>query len=97
MDKAGLINKHFNQLTYKVSNALLIREIKDDYEKQSEQFKQSMVQAFPSLYDQLYNNKDSDDSIENYEQVVSAEQEDFVSIMDFIQGMHTMSAQEIEE
>lgn len=93
----GLIrNKHFNQLTYKINVALLVWEIEEQNEKEAEQFKQAMVQAFPSLYQEIYNRNDGEESIEGYEQITSTDDEEFVSIMDFIQNMHTMSFEELK-
>jgi hypothetical protein len=75
---------------------LLIWETKDENESKNEQFKQAMVQAFPTLYKDIYE-VDKDNSLENYEQIVSSNQEEFQSITDFLQSMHTMSTEELVE
>jgi hypothetical protein len=75
---------------------LLIWETEDENEDKNEQFKQAMVQAFPTLYKDIYE-VDKDNSLENYEQIVSSNQEEFQSITDFLQSMHTMSTEELVE
>lgn len=75
---------------------LLIWETKNENESKNEQFKQAMVQAFPTLYKDIYE-IDKDNSLENYEQIVSSNQEEFQSITDFLQSMHTMSTEELVE
>lgn len=75
---------------------LLIWETEDENENKNEQFKQAMVQAFPTLYKDIYE-VDKDNSLENYEQIVSSNQEEFQSITDFLQSMHTMSTEELVE
>ena len=78
-----------------MNSALLIWEIEDEYENKDEQFKQAMVQAFPSLYEEIYDlNKDN--SLEGYEQIVPTSEEEFQSITDFLDGMHIMSPNELE-
>lgn len=74
--------------------ALLVWETEEEYESKNEQFKQAMVQAFPSLYKDIYE-IDKEDSLEDYEQIVSNDQEEFYSITDFLQNMHTMSTEEL--
>jgi hypothetical protein len=79
-----------------MNSALLIWEIEDEYENKDEQFKQAMVQAFPSLYEEIYNlNKES--SLEGYEQIVPTSQEEFQSINDFLEGLHLMSTNDLEK
>ena len=79
-----------------MNSALLIWEIEDEYENKDEQFKQSMVQAFPSLYDEIYG-LNKDDSLEGYEQIVPTSPEEFQSINDFLEGLHIMSPSELEK
>ena len=59
-----------------MNSALLIWEIEDKYENKNEQFKQSMVQAFPTLYQEIYD-LNKDDSLDNYEQIVPTSPEEF--------------------
>jgi hypothetical protein len=54
-----------------------------------------MVQAFPSLYQEIYD-LNKDDSLDGYEQVVPTSPEEFQSITDFLNGLHIMSTQELE-
>jgi len=78
-----------------MNSALLIWEIEDEYESKNEQFKQSMVQAFPTLYEEIYD-LNKDDSLEGYEQIVPESFEEFQSITDFLNGLHIMSTEEME-
>ena len=55
-----------------------------------------MVQAFPSLYDEIYG-LNKDDSLEGYEQIVPTSPEEFQSINDFLEGLHIMSPSELEK
>jgi hypothetical protein len=73
---------------------LLVWETEEKYESKNEQFKQAMVQAFPSLYKDIYE-IDKEDSLDGYEQIVSDDQEEFVSITDFLDSLHTMSTEEL--
>lgn len=78
-----------------MNSALLIWEIEDEYENKNEQFKQSMVQAFPTLYQEIYD-LNKDDSLDGYEQIVPNSPEEFQSITDFLNSIHTMSTEELE-
>lgn len=78
-----------------MNSALLIWEIEDEYENKNEQFKQSMVQAFPTLYQEIYD-LDKEDSLEGYEQIIPTSPEEFYSITDFLNGLHLMSTEELE-
>ena len=40
---------------------------------------------------------DKEDSLDDYEQIVSDDQDEFYSITDFLQSMHTMSTEELVE
>lgn len=79
-----------------MNSALLLWEIEDEYEDKDEQFKQAMVQAFPTLYEEIYD-LNKDDSLDGYEQIVPTSPEEFQSITDFLNGIHSMSAQEVEK
>jgi len=78
-----------------MNSALLIWEIEDEYENKNEQFKQSMVQAFPTLYQEIYD-LNKEDSLDGYEQIVPTSPEEFQSITDFLSGLHIMSTDELE-
>lgn len=78
-----------------MNSALLLWEIEDEYENKDEQFKQAMVQAFPTLYEEIYD-LNKEDSLDGYEQVVPTSPEEFQSITDFLNGMHIMSATEVD-
>lgn len=79
-----------------MNSALLIWEIEDEYENKDEQFKQSMVQAFPSLYEEIYD-LNKDDSLDGYEQIVPTSDEEFQSITDFLNGLHIMTPNEMDD
>jgi hypothetical protein len=76
--------------------ALLLWETEEDYENKSEQFKQAMVQAFPQLYDDIYN-LNNDDSLEGFEQIVPSSEDEYETISSFLEGLHSMSSEELVE
>jgi hypothetical protein len=77
--------------------ALLLWETEEKYENKNEQFKQAMVQAFPQLYEDIYDLNKSEDSLENFDQVVPSTEQEYESIVDFLEGLHSMSSEELVE
>lgn len=78
-----------------MNTALLVWEIEDKYEGENEQFKQSMVQAFPQLYEEIYNLNSSSDSLDGYEQILPQSEEEYQTLTDFLASFHTGSAEEL--
>lgn len=70
-------------------------EQEDKKEDKEENFKQSLMQAFPSKASEIWS-QDENMLGEDYEQIVPETFEDFVSIENFLSKIDNMSAKELE-
>jgi hypothetical protein len=70
-------------------------ENEDKHIEKEESFKQSLMQAFPSMAKELYT-EDENAISEEYEQILPKNMEEFQSIEDLLNEIHTVNAEQIE-
>lgn len=83
-----------NQLTSLLNTYLFIWEKEDERDDKEESFKQSLMQAFPSMAKEIY---DADENAlgDEYEQILPTTMEEFVSLEDFLSTMYTANAEDV--
>lgn len=74
---------------------LYIWEKEDEKEEKELVFKQSLMQAFPSMADQIWN-QDENALGDEYEQIMPSSMEEFVSLEKFLSNLE-MNAEDLEK
>ena len=74
---------------------LYIWEKEDEKEEKELIFKQSLMQAFPSMADQIWK-QDENALGDEYEQIVPTSMEEFVSLENFLSNLE-MNAEDLEK
>lgn len=81
-------------MTSLINLYLYIWEKEDEKEEKESTFKQSLMQAFPSMADEIWN-QDENALNEDYEQIIPTSMEEFVSIENFLSNLE-MNAEDLE-
>lgn len=77
---------------------LTIWETEDQLEEKEESFKQSLMQAFPSMAKQIYGEEDDDNALgDDYEQILPSNMEEFRSLEDLLNNIQEMNVEDLEK
>lgn len=74
---------------------LYIWQKEDEKEQKESIFKQSLMQAFPSMADKIWN-QDENALGDEYEQIVPTSMEEFISLENFLSNLE-MNAEDLEK
>jgi hypothetical protein len=75
---------------------LYIWEKEDDADNKETLFKQSLMQAFPSMTEKIWGGGDEDELGDDYEQIIPQTIEEFVSLEKLLSNLE-MSAKDLEK
>jgi hypothetical protein len=72
-------------------------EREDQAEEKETMFKQSLMQAFPSMTEKIWGINEDDEALgDNYEQIIPETMEEFVSLEKFLTNLE-MNAEDLEK